>query len=353
MSSFINSFISPLFKRVAVQRYHQMHKKKAEQTLSAIESIKGRIDKSLIRLSDEYAAAVLGWKGFAPWLYVYCAVQNTFKEGWIPDNYFAKVVLPAIDGGYGKISDLRALPVRLFNNTIFPDIAYFVNGLFFSRDYSIINESELKEYLFGHRNVIVFKIDNSMQGKGVFVYNKSTFDVHKIKMLGNGVFQYHIEQHPFFSEFMPTSVATIRITTYYEESGSASVKACFLRIGRSDEQNVKWASNVIIPVNPVTGELNEIGYFLNLNPIYKHPDTNTHFAKQFLPFFDKCIFWATELHKKLPFDRCIGWDMIVDKENNVKIMEWNGHHTDIKIHEAIQGPCFTGLGWEELWKKPR
>ena len=52
----------------------------------------------------------------------------------------------------------------------------------------------------------------------------------------------------------------------------------------------------------------------------------------------------------VPFARSIGWDMIVDNNNEIQVMEWNGSHNDIKFSEATQGPCFSNLGWEKLWK---
>jgi len=337
--------------RIHTYRYHHFRKLYTEKILRELEAAKGKTDKKLIKLSDEYAIEVLGSKWYAPWLYVYCAVNNCFKEGWIPDNYFSWVILPVINGGYGKTSDLRPLSKHLFRSDVFPDIAYSVNRLFLSNDYRIINEDELYEFLFRDRDNIVFKIDSSSQGKGFFFFERSKFDVKKVKMLGNGVFQYFIEQHPFFSELMPSSVVTLRITTFVEDNGGVSVRACFLRVARSKEQNVKWASNILIPVDAVSGELNPLGYFLNFHTTDRHPDTHTVFAKRYIPSFSKCISTVKELHSHMPYVRCIGWDMVVDKHNNIKIMEWNGNYTDIKVHEAIQGPCFTGLGWENLWKE--
>ena len=58
-----------------------------------------------------------------------------------------------------------------------------------------------------------------------------------------------------------------------------------------------------------------------------------------------------ELHRSIPFVRSIGWDLIIDINDTVKVMEWNGYHNDIKFSEATQGPCFSDLGWEKLWKE--
>jgi hypothetical protein len=54
----------------------------------------------------------------------------------------------------------------------------------------------------------------------------------------------------------------------------------------------------------------------------------------------------------MPFVRCIGWDLTVDDQGAVQILEWNGGHTGIKITEATQGPCFADLNWHLLRPRP-
>lgn len=343
--------IKPLFKKFSSHRCYNAQKVLAQRFLQDIEADKGKTDKKLIRLSDEYAKEVLGWKGYAPWLYVYSAVNGAFKEGWIPDNYFARVVLPELDRGYGKLSDYKAISRNLFNSYIFPDLAYYVNGLFLSFDYKVVAESDIKNILFNNRNKVVYKLDSSVQGKGVYVIERETFEISRIKQLGNGVFQYYIQQHPFFSEMIPSSVATIRITTSCEDDGHVTVRASYLRLGRAVDKSIKWDTNIIIPIDLIDGSLNSLGYTSTLVPIDRHPDTKVIFANRQIPSFHKCFTTAQELHKQLPHCRIIGWDMVVDHQDQVKVMEWNGEHTDIKVHEALQGPCFADLGWQNLWNK--
>ena len=43
----------------------------------------------------------------------------------------------------------------------------------------------------------------------------------------------------------------------------------------------------------------------------------------------------------------IGWDIIVDDNEKIQIIEWNGEACDIKFSEATTGPCFLGLHWEK------
>lgn len=331
-------------------RYHLSHKRQAYRILRSIESAKGKLDPKLTRLSDEYAKDVLGWQGYAPWLYVYSAMDQSFKEGWIPDNYYGKVVVPAAKGNYGRVSDLRPLAKKLFASDLFPDICYFVNGLWLSDGFEVLQEEVIKNILFKDTEVVVFKVDNSLKGRGVFFFDRASFDIKTIRGLGNGVFQTYIKQHIFFEEIIPNSVATLRMTTIIDDSGKASIRACYLRVGRNADTHVKSASHIRIPIDLVSGELNPKGYLTNWLAIDAHPDSKVVFAGRKIPSFDKCISAVLDLHKAVPYVRCVGWDMIVDSTDRVKLMEWNGNHNDIKFSESTQGPCFADLGWEKLWR---
>jgi hypothetical protein len=334
-------------------KYHNTHKKTALHALKSIESEKGKTDKKIIKLSDDYATEVLGWKGYAPWLYVYAALNQKFIEGWIPDNYYGRVVVPKLKGDYGTISEYNSLTSRLLNSPLFPDCFYRANGLWISPDYQVLSEKQVEEIANNENKKLVYKIDNSLQGRGVHFFEKGNFKIEKLKSLGNGVLQRFINQHPFFNEIVPNSVATVRITSYINEKGIVEVRACYLRVGRSSDTHVKSASHIRIPVNISTGALDKYGYTTNWLQIEKHPDTDFSFEFKQIPYFEKFIEATKDLHKKVPFTRSIGWDMTMDDQNNVQVMEWNGTHNDIKFSEATQGPCYADLGWSELWKKSK
>lgn len=332
-------------------KFELYHKADAKRALKNIESTKGKTDPKFIKLSDEYAKDVFGWKGYAPWLYVYSAISETFKDGWIPDNYYGKIVNPAIKGDYGKILFFNPLSKKIFESDLFPDIAYYVNGLFYSNDYEIIQESNIKDFLFENSTTVVFKIDNSLQGRGVYLLKKTSFDLKTIRLLGNGVFQDYIEQHSFFSEFMPNSVATLRITTVRDNTGKFSARQSLLRFGRSEDTHIKSPSSIRIPIDLITGKLHNLGYINSWHTIDQHPDTHILFAKRKIPNFQKYISTAIELHKLVPFIGCIGWDLIMDKNKNIKVIEWNGYDNGMTHCEATYGPCFSDLGWENIWRE--
>lgn len=328
--------------------YHQGHAYQVSRILKNIEPELGSLSKQAIRECDDYAVAVLGDRKYAPWLYVYTLVSGQFKPGWIPDNFYGAVVVPQRNGHYGACSSLKPLNNLFFGAEEFPDLGSFVNGLFLDRTYRVHSPEDFKSLLFRDSERVVFKADKSFKGQGIHFFEKSGFNAKAFESLGNGVFQRYVEQHPLFNEYTPNSVATIRITTVMEESGQATARGCNLRLAVGSDTHVQSASAVAIPVAIETGVLNDTGYMPSWTTTRSHPTSKKGFADVRLPNFEKCIDTVTFLHSKIPFVRCIGWDLIVDKEDGVVVLEWNGGHNGLNLTEATKGPAFADLGWEKI-----
>jgi hypothetical protein len=348
MSLDVESAIRRSLKKVAQYRFHRDHAAQARSALRLIEKQYGRADPANLKLADVYAREVFGDGVYAPWLRVYAAFSGTFKEGWIPDNFYGSVVVPNLQGGYGKISHLKPIARLIFGGDEFPDAAYFANGLFFTGHSVVIPEHELKSVVFRQSERVVFKLDGSRRGNGVFFFDKKNFDHGIIKSLGNGVIQKFIIQHSLFNAFASKSVATLRFTTVVDDLGRISVRACFLRLGRAQDTHVQTDHEICVPVNLATGELCREGYMSDWGATQEHPDSGVRFSGVRIPAFERCVATVLALHKKIPFARCVGWDITVDADEKVQVMEWNGEHNDVKFSEATQGPCFSDLRWERL-----
>jgi hypothetical protein len=348
MSFDVESVLRRSAKKVGRYKFHRDHGAQARRVLRFLEKHYGKADPANLKLADTYARDVFGDVLYAPWLRVYTAFSGTFKEGWIPDNYYGSVVVPSMKGLYGKISGLKPLTSIIFNDGAFPDVVYFTNGLFLTHQNRVISEREIGEIVFQQSEKIVFKLDGSGQGKGVFVLDRETFNIEAIKSLGNGVIQRFIVQHGLFKNFASKSVATLRLTTVVDDAGTVSVRACYLRLGRAEDTHVQADREICVPVNLPSGELCREGYLSNWGAVEEHPDSRARFSGVKIPAFSKCIDTVLDLHKKIPFARCVGWDVTVDVDENVQVMEWNGEHNDVKFSEATQGPCFSDLKWEQL-----
>lgn len=328
--------------------YHEEHAKVAGTVRKSIESRQGKLPTEVERQCDDYAIEVLGSKKYAPWLYVYSLVAGRFKEGWIPDNFYGANVIAQMKGHYGNFANLKPLNSAFFRDDAFPDLGSFVNGLFMDNAYNVLSPAAFQNMLFDACDRVVFKTDRSSQGLGIHFFDRHSFDADAVARLGNGVFQRYVVQHPLFNEYARNSVATLRMTTAMNDQGQASVRAAFLRLGQADDTHVQSQTQIRIPVDMSTGEFNEVGFMRSWLTTPEHPTSGKAFANVHVPNFARCVDVVTALHRKVPYVRCIGWDVTVDCDGNVVILEWNGAHNDIRFGEATQGPGFRDFGWERF-----
>lgn len=335
----------------AAQRhyYARNHIKAARKKLAGLEQAYGPLNPTDRKLCDDYAIEVLGHRRYAPWLYVYAHVWGKFAEGWIADNFYDECVLRHTSAAYGELSGLRSLNTRLFDAPEFPDLASQVNGMITDRNGKPVASKDLFDLLFSKSDRVVFKGDATQSGIGVKILHKASFDPGQLGSLGSGVFQEFIRQNELFERLGNSpAVATLRLTTAGDDAGRISLRGAYLRFGQAGMDYLLSSEEVNAVVDLSTGELGETGYLPSYLRIDRHPDAGIPFAGHSIPNYQECVRVALRCHARLPQVRCIGWDMCVDAEGAVKIMEWNGGHNGIKFTEATQGPSFADLNWQRF-----
>jgi hypothetical protein len=338
-----------LAKSVGTRRYDAYHRKEALKAVAAIERYNGTVlTPSLKKRADEYAMAVLGGTAYAPWLYVYALVRGEFKEGWIPDNFFGRLVWPAVNNGLGNLTHYKSLTKILLKTEALPDLAYRLNGVTYDRNFAPIRTSDLPALAGGGAVPLFVKRDWSSKGNGVVKIAAGDITEAVFRDLGNCVIQLPIAQHEFFDEIISGSVATLRITTVKTAQGTIEIRASYLRLGRKDTAWVQSGNSVRVAIVDGEGNFDTWGYTEEWRRWPAHPDSGVAFARKRIPGFWKAAATCRALHRSVPHFAVIGWDVANDRDERVRLIEWNAAHGDIKFSEATTGPCFTGLGWERL-----
>ncbi|MFN6004363.1 MAG: sugar-transfer associated ATP-grasp domain-containing protein [Paracoccaceae bacterium] len=336
-------------KAVLRRHYSRNHINAARAKLAKLEAAYGPLNPTHRKQCDAYAVDVLGHPKFSHWMQVYAHVSGAFKEGWIPDNFYDECVLPHNSGQYGELSGLRSLNVTLFDAPEFPDVAAQINGMVIARNGQAVAAKDLVDVLFASGDRIIFKSDASQSGVGVQVLDRAGFDPAQVRKLGSGIFQPFVRQHELFERLGNCpAVATLRLTTAADEAGQVSLRGCYLRFGQGRSDFLLSADEVNAVVDLSTGELAATGYLPSYLRIDRHPQSDLPFAGHSVPNFHECVAVALRCHARMPYVRCIGWDMTVDREERVHILEWNGGHNGIKFTEATQGPCFADLNWQRF-----
>jgi len=349
VNDFLSAIIGIRIRRDEWRLYHKQHRQQALRAVQTIEKYNGqKLSFRLKKLAEDYAIQVLGKKEYAPWLYVYTLVnEGNFKEGWVPDDFFDKRVMPELNK-LRSVTNFKTFSNVVLKTDALPDVAYYIDDILYSRDFQRININSLRDG-FGDRYKNVFvKKDYSGEGRGVFKLALEDINRDTFKRIGNCVVQFPIRQHAFFEHIISGPVATVRITTVKDLEGKIDMRASYLRLGRSDTAWIQSANSVRVAIVDRNGELDRFGYTDNWRRWLNHPDSNFPFYKERVPQFREAVEYCVKLHTLVPHFAIIGWDITVSCDDKIKLLEWNGDHCDIKFSEATTGPCFTGLNWERL-----
>ena len=324
--------------------FHQ----KAFAALKGMESNGKNLTPQLKRAADDYAVSVLGSRDYAPWLYVYATMQGRFREGWMPDNFYQLLVVPGITKGLAEITDMKSFSNVVLGTEALPDLAYHIDGVFYDRDYGVISRETLREIARPHGKVFI-KRDGGGNGADIQIVAAEDLPDHRFSF--DCVLQRPIRQHEFFDAIVTGSVATLRITTTKAADGSVSARSARLRVGRANTEWVQSGRQVQAAVDPRDGRLDDVCFTPDWRQWEAHPDTGFRFAGWHIPHFDKAKALALGLHAKIPHVPMIGWDLAINREGGVELIEWNGGYCGIKFCEAVSGPHYADMNWERFAPK--
>jgi hypothetical protein len=299
------------------------------------------------KLIQQYSLDVLGSLDFAPGLRSYTAYSREFKEGWIPNNYYGRVVLPSIKGEFCFIDNLKTHSKRILQTDLIPDLAYFLAGDFKLIDGATVCKEELEKIIFETNEFVFLKKNNSMRGNGIIKLDREKFRKNDLTSQGDFVIQSALTQHPFFENIIKGSIATLRITTVRALGLSAKNRLSSLRVGRRGDEFIRDTTTLVLGVSSF-GILSENALGDNWEMYSAHPDSEFVFKDQKIPFFEKAKQVCEELHDRLGLLGIIGWDICITPDGSVQILEWNSQYPGINYSEAMTGPNFKGLGWENL-----
>lgn len=352
------SFLKKKVKVFSSEQVYLRHDKEQKQIAEkAVEAILSklpthRLDSNKERQIEIYAKEKLGSIRYAPWLKAYAVYQGEFKEGWIPDNYFHRYVLPLKNGFHSSISDLRHLAKRILKADEMPDLGYFVRGCLITVDDQLMNKVQVKDYFFSKTPQVILKTNSSMRGQGFYRLTEKDFDVLDESKMGDFVVQLPIHQHEWYSRFSPDSVATLRITTVKSWGKPAKKMAAFMRFGRDGVDRVSASSRLVVGVS-TDGCLGRFSLDSDWNLLEYHPDSKIGWEGEKIPDFDQMVKKCEVLHDLEATMGIIGWDLVMDQSGKIQLMEWNTGYPGVVHSEMTTGPNFLETDWSDLLEKSK
>lgn len=248
-----------------------------------------------------------------------------------------------------KFIDKSFLPITIVNK---------INGVLFDKEDNKITEDEAVELLSKYEKFVFKPTLKTGGGKGVELINVDNNDTSQkaqLRNLINGcrnfICQEPLQCNSKLSKYnkYPATVNSLRCFTL-NLNGMASVISSYLRMSYSN--TVK--DNVGASVSRKAGEIEEGGAFVgigsdgtlssfglnrNYERIIQSP-SGIMLKGEKLDFYDVICDTAKSIHSKLPMLGFIAFDMTIDVEDKVRVIEINLDSQDIEDHHIFNGSVF-------------
>ena len=273
-----------------------------------------------------------------------CARVYKKIHGFSP-YYLAPCWYNEMRKGMNPKDQLYALENKALCDVYFPDMSFpevyvrGLNGSFYDKEMNFISREDAISILKSKKEFIIKPAIGTLKGDGVAKVNCEKDDVEiAMKKVGrNFIAQEVLKQADEIERLNPSSLNCFRVTTIYM-NGRFDF-ATSLKVGKKGSIRDNWNSAYWIDVNK-DGQLSEFGYDYNVNPV-DHSDVGVVFNGLVIPHFQDMIDHLEKMHKKL-FANCsvIGWDVTIDKEYKVRIIETNLYNPGTNIEQFVSGDFF-------------
>lgn len=210
----------------------------------------------------------------------------------------------------------------------------FIDGTLLDCDFRRISIKELDSII--ESNQVIVKNTLSSSGHGVrkfsfcngrFSDNEKSYNFKDlIRLFGdNFICQETIIQHSELARFHPKSLNTFRFFTYrsvVDNRVHATMATFKMGVKDSSLDNVS-AGGIAVGINLDSGSLMKYA-FDNIGVSFvEHPDSNVRFDGYIVPHFKTIESKVKELADVLSHARLIGWDVTVNDEGSVILIEPN------------------------------
>lgn len=240
---------------------------------------------------------------------------------------------------------LAALENKAMSDIYFPNMSFpkayvrCLNSTFYDQTMHHISFEEAVGIVESKSEFVIKPSIGSEQGRGVVKVTDNKIDAKNLlnNAGSNFIVQEVLTQTDEIQRLNPTSLNCFRITSIYMNGNYKSVAA--LKIGKKGASRDNWNCSYWVNVKEC-GDLSEIGYDYDLN-IVDRTDNGICFSDVRLPFFHKVAEFVEKNHKHF-FPNCavVGWDVTLDKNNDVRVIEVNLVSPGTKIEQLVNGDFF-------------
>ena len=294
------------------------------------------------------------------WLRFLSNISGIVDYRYVPHDLYVAYIDPVLNDY--KRRDLECEDKNLLD--MFVDLRYtprclvrYMRGMFMDGGYNWLSPSEVNQILslnhgdcigkvctgsLGGHGVICWKYDN-----GRYVSGECELSAEFIQGIGceSYVVQERVSQCEFSAQFNPSSANTFRmITLRCPWNGEVVLLRSGMRIGVTDAAIDNLSAGGICVVVDDCGNLSKTGYSwimkYGFNRYKEHPTSHIPFEGKRHPYFEKMKSVVLSLAAKIPNMNLLGWDVMVDSNGEVKILEVNATCIGTDWVQYDFGPLF-------------
>lgn len=184
------------------------------------------------------------------------------------------------------------------------------------------------DFIRRHNDFVYKPLDTSF-GKGIKrIRAEGAEDAEKIAAEFIGSAPFILEETIIAEESIkalhPSSLNTIRVTTYMDDNGNVTIHLPFFKIGQKGSFVDNGGSGGIFAlIDAATGVVISDGKDEANNVYVKHPDTGIQLKGFRVPEWDSLVSFAEEAARMFPDVRYAGWDMALSADRGWLVIEVN------------------------------
>lgn len=219
-------------------------------------------------------------------------------------------------------------------------ILYNIYGHFYDADDNIISSKKAFDILKEHDEFVFKKAIYSGSGEGVEkISSPDDKQIESIIKTRDFVVQEVLKQNTFFSSLNESSINTIRMETL-SLNDSFTVLSAFVRIGAKGSfvDNISGREGMVVGVNE-QGVLNQYGLTKGYDKVF-NASSGISFENLKIANYDQIKAQISAFHQKFPSANIINWDIAIDENGTIIIIEINLDNMNPLYHQVFNGPIF-------------
>lgn len=313
---------------------------------------------------QDYYQKCIGKKVNTRWHRLLYTLTGEFNYRYLPFDVFSDMYHRLSPWSYQKIMDDKNMYRQFLSEFCLPDrYLECVRGIFYlpqlgNNQFPIV---EVLKYCQDLGDCIIKPSRDSSAGIGVrFLTLTGGVDTRTGDSLDEIIKNYgqhfliekKVDEQESLRILNPSSCNTIRVHTFRNrDKEQIEFVSAHVRIGREGSIIDNGSAGGIRSVVHHDGMLTE--YACATKPKYticERTDSGIILKNHRIEGFNRIVDTAISAHQRIPFFDIIGWDMLIDKDGNVVIIEFNPN-PDMKMQQLIYKDSVLGDLQEEILKQ--